>query len=209
MDKLYDDMFTLGGFADEPEDIDGDFEAFNRCLADEYMGAFYCEEFSSIGYINNNLLETIVEWSRDEKAKGILDGSFVTCKNRTLIDACFDCRYGCLAEIYLYKGIFSPKLVVAILFSNEDIEPSAIMDIDENIGLVTQEQFDKRMKDLFDFIQKFYEENKGNIMINEYLLAIKNNYGRMHASKQHKHNVKPNEYGWCKRIGELYGKKGH
>ena len=207
MEKLYDDMFTLGGFAEYPEDIDGDYEAFNRCLAEEYMGAFYYEIFSSIGYVSYDLLEKIVEWSRDEKAKGILDGSLVTYKNRTLIDACFDCCYGSLAEIYLYKGIFSPKLVTAVLFSNEDIEPTAIMDIDENLGLITQEEFDKRLKDLFDFIEQYYEENKGQLAIDEYLLAIKNNYGRMRASKVHKHNVKPNEYGWCKRIGELTNKK--
>lgn len=207
MEKLYDDMYTLGGFAEYPEDIDGDYEAFNRCLADEYMGAFYYEDFASIGYIDHSLLETIVSWSNDPKAKGILDGSFMTIKNRSLIDACFDCCYGCLAEIYLNKGIFSPKLVVAVLFSNEDIEPSAILDIDENIGLITQEEFDKRMKELFDFIEEFYNKNKDRIDIDEYLLAIKNNYGRMSASKMHKKNVKPDGYGWCKRIGEIIGRK--
>ena len=190
--------YELGGFCEGPEDIDGDWEAYNHCLADEYIGALYNEDFDSVGYISLDLLKDIYNNSY-EKVPGILDGSMMTCKDRTLIDAILANRYGTLADLYLKMGIFSPKLVVAILLSDEDIEPEAILSLNQSISTITQEEFDKRLKELFDFIQKIYDSNKDDNI----LLTIKEHYGRMSADRDLKHNVKPHEYGWYKRIKEI------
>lgn len=190
-------IYELGGFAEYPEDIDGDFEAYNRCLADEYLGAFYDENFVATGLISSGLLDTIREWSSEkEEVDKILNGTFITCKNRSIIDAIFEKRYGCLAELILYKGVFSPKLVVAILLSDEEIEPEAIICIkDENLTTITQKEFDERMKKLFDLIQEMYDKNKDD----DFLLKIKDNYRRMTSSNKLK-SASPANYGWCKRI---------
>lgn len=192
--------YELGGFAEYPEEIDGDFEAFNRSLAMEYLGAFYDEDFEATGPISRGLLDTIREWSsKKEDVDKILDGTFMTCKDRSIIDAIFEKRYGCLAELILYQGVFSPKLVVAVLLSDEEIEPEAIICIkDEFLNTITQEEFNERMKNLFDLIQDMYEKNKDD----NFLIKIKDNYRRMTSSNKLK-SVSPKEYGWCKRIKEI------
>ena len=52
----------LGGFAEDETVIDGDFNAFNYCLAYDYLCAFENEDFDALGEVNNDLIDTITDW---------------------------------------------------------------------------------------------------------------------------------------------------
>ena len=45
-------IVEFGGFAECPDDIDGDYEAFNKVLAGQYFSAFLNEDFESTGIID-------------------------------------------------------------------------------------------------------------------------------------------------------------
>lgn len=47
-----EEAIELGGFSEYQEDIDGNFEAFNRCLASDYLTAMISEDFLSLGELD-------------------------------------------------------------------------------------------------------------------------------------------------------------
>ena len=111
--------FELGGFAEDETDIDGDFNAFNYCLADQYWSAIVEEDFEALGEIKNGLIDNIVYWlnydgkigKNDLKAiKGIDNGSIITIKKRTFIEAIIDCHNYQLAKTYILRGIHNIDL---------------------------------------------------------------------------------------------------
>lgn len=55
----------LGGFAEDETVVDGDYEMFNRCLAEEYLSAFVCEDAEALGTISSNLIDNIINWLND------------------------------------------------------------------------------------------------------------------------------------------------
>ena len=86
--------FDLGGFADDENAVDGDWESFNYCLAENYYSAMLGEEWDLIGDTSTYLIDNIIFWltyneeiTRENhyNVKAINDGSFVTIKNRTFI----------------------------------------------------------------------------------------------------------------------------
>lgn len=114
----------LGGFAEFEEDIDGNFNAFNYCLAGEYRAAIVEEDFELLGYISNDLIDEITYWlnydgeigKNDLDAiKGIDNGSIVTVKNRTFIEAITACHQYQLAETYIFRGIHDINLFLTHL----------------------------------------------------------------------------------------------
>lgn len=118
------DCFELGGFAEYDEDIDGDFNNFNYCLANEYLSAIIEEDFITLGEISNDLLDKIVYWlnyngqadKNDlEAIKGIDNGSIMTIKNRTFIEAIIDCHQYQIAETYIYRGVHNINLFLTYL----------------------------------------------------------------------------------------------
>ena len=87
-------MIELGGFAEDKKVIDGDFNAFNYCLSELYVYAFYQENFESIGEIDEVFFRDICYWynynkelDHEKTVKEIENGTFITKKNRTIIDA--------------------------------------------------------------------------------------------------------------------------
>ena len=100
-----DSFSELGGFAESPDVIDGDeddFNAFNYCLACEYYNAVLGEDFESLGSALNDertwedTMSTVISWLNydgeigkdiEDNLDKIYDGSIITYKNRTFIEA--------------------------------------------------------------------------------------------------------------------------
>lgn len=106
----------LGGFAENPEAIDGteeDFNAFNFCLACDYYNAVLGEDFESLGEclsderVWTDLMTDVAEWlnydfeigkGKEEEYKKLVDGTIITYKNRTFIEACYEHGWTELAD---------------------------------------------------------------------------------------------------------------
>lgn len=114
-------MNELGGFAQNPEDIDGteeDLRIFNHCLAYDYYAAVVGEDFDSLGECLNDgsawrdLMNEVTFWLLDaetdvdikDNLNNLYYGTIITYKNRTFIEACRSHGWNDLA-IYLSKGI--------------------------------------------------------------------------------------------------------
>lgn len=114
----------LGGFAEFEEDIDGDFNAFNYCLAEEYWAAIVEEDFEALGEMSNDLIDNIVYWlnydgeigkNNLDDIKGIDNGSIITIKSRTFIEAIVDYHQYQIAEVYIFRGIHDINLFLTHL----------------------------------------------------------------------------------------------
>ncbi|HBA37396.1 MAG TPA: hypothetical protein DCY94_01605, partial [Firmicutes bacterium] len=117
----------LGGFAEDYAGINGDeaeFEAFNCCLADDYVSAMIDEDFRSLGEIDDTLLYTIAEWAtkydtdeeRARRTEEITKGSIITYKDRTFADAVIENRNVSAAFALVLNGNTDPRLYTTIIF---------------------------------------------------------------------------------------------
>lgn len=158
----------LGGFAVDEEEIDGDFISYNYCLAEEYSIAMINEDFDAIGYIDIYMLDSICYWlnydGRQDNERLISDiksGKLITNNKRSIIDAIYDKKNSSLAETYLDYGVYSPKLVLAIILSGDD----AVANID--VGITSQEEFMQRVDQLYSFIDEEFnnQDNKKGFIL--------------------------------------------
>lgn len=118
---------VLGGFAEDPKDIDGnqrDFEAFNFCLAEEYFYALKAEDFDVVGEISYDLMENITHWlnydgdinkNHVDEIKLLRTGKITTSNERTLMDAVIETHNANLAEIFILNGNDDPKLYATVI----------------------------------------------------------------------------------------------
>ena len=113
----------LGGFADNLDDYnERELNAFNYCTAENYINAFYLEDFEAIGEIDSTFFRDICYWydyqeglNNKNVVEQLKNGTFKTFKNRTIIDAIYENKNACLAEIYVQEKIYSPKLILICL----------------------------------------------------------------------------------------------
>lgn len=151
----YEENFSeLGGFAEFPEDIDGDFESFNRCLADEYLSAMIEENFLELGELSEGLLETIWNWGDFLKisSSDFFNGTFMTCKNRTFIDAIIETHAYQAGEAYLHVN--NPKFLAMMIAYSELYEYDLMYD--EHIGL-SNEEWNNLITETFNELNSIYE----------------------------------------------------
>lgn len=201
-------IIELGGFAEDEDAIDGteeEFELFNYFLAQDYVEAMFEEDFEMLGEFSSCLLDDIIYWiDYDGKHDGqrtrkeLMNGSLITNKNRTFLEAIYDAKHGTLAETYISRGIVTPKLVLAVVLSKcdeDDIEPSAYIG-DESYK---KEDYDKLFKEFYDLIEIEYTKAEDK---KEFLKAIKNNYGRIRIYKD-KNRVVPSSYNWVKELKKI------
>ena len=191
----------LGGFAESLEEIEEEtieaFNAFNYCLAEDYVTALYHEDFGIIGEVTSSLLEKICKWynydetfENQDTVSKIRTGEFITVKNRTLINAIYEKKVSSLAETYLLMRIYSPKLVLTIILSDEEEYQAYIL-------CDTQEEFDDKIKQLYDFIELEYSRCTNK---KEFLNKIKNNYQRIMVKKSLGFKSVPDTYKWGKAL---------
>lgn len=121
--------FDIGGFAEDEYAVDGDFEIFNYGVAENYYDAMLGEEWDLIGDADFSLIKNIALWlGYDDETKKInekdiqriLDGSFITCNNRTFIDAIVDEKRVDLAEAYIHLGVKDIRLYILFMLYYKD-----------------------------------------------------------------------------------------
>lgn len=54
--------YELGGFAESPRVVDGNWQAFNFCLAEDYLSAMGEEDWGALGYMDKDLVNDIARW---------------------------------------------------------------------------------------------------------------------------------------------------
>lgn len=158
MDKFYinydvgyeeDDEFSFSGCIEVDDDVfkEGtkkDFLKHNRDVAYQYIKALENEEFDEledfcVEIINKILLYIDKDEKYDYYKRSLRDGSFLTSRGRTLIDAILDKKNTSLAIMYALSGVKDMRLLAlyvmykdinyneeASVFSNIFDFPSAI-----------------------------------------------------------------------------------
>lgn len=150
---------SLGGFAEEPSDIDGteeEMEIYNRCLASEYYQAFFAEDYDLLGEISGGLLDTISSWytNYDDKcySSEIQNGLIKTINNRTFIDAVVADKRGDYAEVFIDSGNMDVRLfVTVILYGNFDRVLCS-----SNLPFLDKENYFNLIESVLSEIEKIY-----------------------------------------------------
>lgn len=120
--------FELDGFAENEDVVDGDWEAHNYCLAENYYDAMLDEDFDLLGEVDCYHIEEVMFWlnydgeigaGHEEEIAKIRTGLFMTCKNRTFIDAIVANKNVNFAETYIQFGSRDVRLFAICLFGVE------------------------------------------------------------------------------------------
>lgn len=173
--------FELGGFAENESVIDGDFNAFNFCLATDYLGAFIEEDFVSLGEMNNNLIDDIVYWLNYDgeigkndvvNINGIDKGSLITKNNRTFIECIYDEHQADTANTYIMRGVTDPRLyLTCILYGDFCLYNEVLNDIHNFVS--NKEQYIEFLADIFKLIDREYLKIESSEKRIEFLEHIK------------------------------------
>lgn len=127
------DSTELGGFAERADDIDGDedeFEAFNFCIAGDYISAIESEDFESLGELDFYLLGTVAEWAtkydtdekRTKRIEEITKGLIITYKDRTFAEAVIENGNVDAAFALIQNGNHDPRLYMTVILYEEQSE---------------------------------------------------------------------------------------
>lgn len=192
--------FELGGFAEDETVIDGDFNAFNFCLATNYLYAFIDEDFEALGEVSNDLIDKIIDWlnydgeigkNDIDKIEGIANGTIITCNNRTFIQCIIDEHQVDMAETYILRGVKNPELyLTCILYGNMDLFESILNEIHYFID--SKYEYMVFLKRIFNGLDDEYKKisskedeyeflNKIKIIINN--IRYPKDYGKIKFSK--------------------------
>lgn len=192
-------IYELAGFAETPQDIDGDeidFNAYNFCLAEEYINAFVAEDFEVIGDISYGLLKNIIYWCNYDDSLGnqelkeqFASGTLKTINNRSIIEAIYINKNISCAESYIDYGVFHPLLLLTIILSSQNI--SVLLDVHDDDTL------NNIFINLFNYIEYIYQQEKDK---KTYLEKIKNGISRIHYSKNLHQIPIPANLSWVKAL---------
>jgi hypothetical protein len=194
----------LGGFCTDIKDFDGieeDYKCFNICLAEDYLIAMRNEDFELLGEFDPYLIDSICNWlTYDDDSESvdianeIKNGTLITYKNRPFIDAIYENKNTNFAKTYLYKDVYSPKLILTLILSDDEDDIAYI-------DAYNQEMLDKILKDLYDFIEEEYERVKDKKL---FLNSIKTNISKIRMSSNFKPMKASSEtYSWLKELKKV------
>lgn len=187
----------LGGFAETRADIDGteeEFDAFNYCLAEDYLTAMINEDFEEIGEIGIDTLENVMEWlnydgeigkDKEDIIKSIPRGEIITYKNRTLAEAAIEAEHLPCAEVFIYNGNLDPRLFMIVMEKSNNIgneQETAIL----NLGLASAdsaEEYIAFLKSIFDLIEERYNKKATLEEKKKYLEKIRPYIDRIRIKK--------------------------
>lgn len=185
---MKDYYFDLGGFAESPDVLEEETEeaqeAFNFCLASDYLAAIYDEDFESLGEIDNYLLENVFMWygigggslASDEEDR-IKTGLVITSKKRTLVEAVLEEKHDYLASTFIINGNHDPRLYALCI--TED-EWRGILNSDSKMNRLEYLQF---LRDVFDIVEETYSSASGEEKI-RMLSCIKTNIAGIGYNKK-------------------------
>lgn len=179
----------LGGFAEEPdvleEGTEEALEAFNFCLASDYIEAIYDEDFESIGLIDSDLLNNIFMWYEigggeisEEEEKAIRNGTFITNKGRRLVDAVLEDRNDYFALTFIHNNNHDPRLYALCV---EEDEWLGLLSSDSSMS---KDEYLDFLRNIFNLIDQDYGEAsiEGKIRM---LTSIKTNLSNLRYAKSY------------------------
>lgn len=161
-----DDEFAISGCieVDEGIFIDGtkeDFLKHNREIAYQYIKALEDEKFDELENFCVEIINKILLYiDKDEKydyyAKALRDGTFITSRGRTLIDAILDKKDTSLAIMYALSGIKDMRLL-ALYVMYKDINYNEEASIFSNIfDFSSALKYQKYCQSILKCIDEFY-----------------------------------------------------
>lgn len=169
-------------------------------LGEKYVNLVYNESFDTIGEVTPCIIGNVCGLlGNKETMREFNQGTMITKNNRTIIDAIYRNRNASFAESYLLRGVYSPKLILAVLLSDED-EYMAYFDS----GGLKQDDYEERVRELYEFIEKEYYNQDDK---EDYILRIWNNFNRIHLSKEYDKVSPQKEYTWIKKLNYQISKK--
>lgn len=168
----------LGGFAENPDVLDGTeetYNAFNFCLAQSYLWAIGDEDFELIGDVTPDLIRDVAQWlnydgeigrNNEQTIKKMLNGTLITIKNRTFKEAIIAKKDAKLAYVWLRLDCRNDiDLIVCHILNVNDIEDyDSYYYSDSSIfSCYSREKLIEVLKDIISKIKDIYEkENDEN-----------------------------------------------
>lgn len=211
--------YVLGGFAEEPEDIDIDvtkeeFYNFNLYLARAYFDAMRSEDFKVIGEMSSDLIYNIIHWLNydgiinkdiEKEVKKIETGLFLTCKNRTFIDAIVENKNVSFAETYINLGIKDARLYVLCMLYDDCYKENTIIN-KINYFVSSKEEYISFLKSVFDEIEYKYNNLESKKEKLSFFNILKNNIRLIRYNIEYgKINVKEiGNYNWIKELKLIF-----
>lgn len=212
----------LGGFAERPEVVDGDWKAFNFCLAECYLQAMGEEDWEALGYMDNDLVNDIARWlnyddeigkDRIDIIKNIPKGLIQTSKNRTFIDAIVAEHKAPLAQTFIYNGNHDVRLYLTVMiYGNEKnfdwhgVDVNLLNHIHSSFECNNAEEYEKFINQIFTGIEQYYLSISDIQEQQEFLKQIKIFIKQIKIPKRYKDDkkiiqiAKLDSYNWQKNL---------
>lgn len=180
-----DNIIELGGFAENPDDVEGNYEVFNRGLASDYLVAMISEDFLALGELSRYLLETIYFWEKPSKIlkNDFLNGNFKTYKNRTFIEAITKTHAYQAGEAYLHVN--NPKFLAMMIAYSELYEYTLGYQYHEDLD---SNQWNKLIQETLNELSIIYD----SISDEEKIILLKR------VKKTLPNITAPKDFGACK-----------
>lgn len=216
---MYDE---LGGFAESPEVVDGNWKAYNFCLAENYLQAMGEEDWDALGHMDTDLVNDIARWlnydgeigkNRIDIIKNIPKGLIQTSKNRTFVDAIVAEHKATLAQTFIYNGNHDVRLYLTAIIYGElnvvETDTNLLNHIYDSFECNNVEDYSKFISRVFEGIEQHYldindikEQQKFLKQIKEFIKVI-----RIPAGYQEKKElieiVKLERFNWQKSLKKL------
>lgn len=216
----------LGGFAEGPDVVDGNWEAFNFCLAECYLQAIGEEDWEALGYMDEDLVNDIARWlnydseigkDRIDIIKNIPKGLIQTSKNRTFIDAIVAEHKVPLAQTFIYNGNHDVRLYLTVMiYGNKKkyddwhgVNTNLLNHIHSSFECNNAEEYAKFINQIFAGIEQYYlsisdiqEQQKFLKQIKEFIKEIRIPIQYKDA-KEIIEIVKLDSYSWQKGLKRI------
>ncbi len=217
------DVCELGGFAKYRSDIDGDeaeFNAFNYCLASDYLSALWGENFEALGEIDAELLNEVAEWlnydgeigkDQIDVIENIPTGKLLTYKHRTFADATIAHKKGEVARALIYNGNRDVNLFLTVVLYSDlfQQEKDGILNF---IPCNTKEEYLEYLSTIFQAISTYYGSLKTPEEKEKFLLQVRPAIIGIHVPEKYKNDrgiqelIEPQTGGWQMRLKEITNK---
>ena len=176
----------LCGFAEDENAVDGDWEAFNYCLAENYYDAMLGEEWDVLGHVWFKLIENIIFWlsynsgiCQGYDVQAIGNGTFMTIRGRTFLDAIITERKIDWAKAYISLNVLDVRLYILCMFhmDDESIEQFYNGTIMNRINRlhVKKEKKIEFLSLIFNELEKIYQGLNDNQEKKQFLSIVRKN----------------------------------
>lgn len=210
----------LGGFARNPKDVDGDFCAYNYCLAESYLIAMGSEDWDALGDIDTDLVNDVAYWLNydgkiGENIKNIIEkipkGLIMTDKDRTFVEAIVAEHKVSLALTFILNGNHDARLyLTSMIYGNGDIVDGNLLNyVHSSPEYCTAKKYTEFLNNIFEEIENHYININNLREQGLFLVRIKPFIQGIRFPKDYKENTelvqlgKFETFGWQKKLNGI------